>query len=134
MPAWWQQCVTREFEKSIGRFEETAEGCEITVQQTIHRPAAAIYAAWVEEPLRNRWLRRSDFVPTSFDAPRSVQGRWKPDGSHLEVDVEDAGEGACRLTIRQRGLSNRTRAEEMKAFWKSALERILKKVPHEVAR
>lgn len=130
VPAWWQQCITNEFEQGSGRREkhQTANGFQISVSRTLDLPAERLYAAWAEDSERARWLRKKDFAPSTLTAPRTVRGKWTRDGSRLDVSVEPIEQTRCRLVLHHRKLADSETAESMRKFWKTAIDRLVAKM------
>jgi uncharacterized protein YndB with AHSA1/START domain len=130
VPSWWQQSIATAFEQSIGRSskDETDDGFQATVSRTLDLPAEIVFQAWVDEELRAKWLRRGDFEPGTVRTPGTVRGKWTPDGSRVDVDVSEAGEGRCELTIGHRQLASASAAGRMREFWTQSLDRMVVRI------
>jgi uncharacterized protein YndB with AHSA1/START domain len=130
VPSWWQQHITNEFEQSIGRRSkyEADDGFQVSVTRTLDFPVATVFAAWIDEEQRARWLRRGDFEPTTVREPGTVRGKWLPDGSRVDVEMSDEGEGRCKLTIGHRKLAREESVGTMRQFWKQSIDRLVERI------
>lgn len=104
--------------------EQDAEGgFHVNVSRQLDLPRAAVFAGWADETRRARWLRRGDFEPTAVREPDTVRGKWMPDGSRVDVDLSEAGEGICALSITHRQIASEEDAARMRQFWEQSLDR-----------
>lgn len=98
-------------------------GYQVGGNKTVNVPVEALYAAWIDEPLRERWLPGATFTLRKANAAKSLRITWE-DGSNLEVLFYPKGEAKSQVTLDQRKLPDNAAIERMKTFWKERLARL----------
>ncbi len=128
--SWWRQMITSNYEQKIGRRakHEKPDGFEISVTRTLDFPVGKIYEAWADDEERARWMRKSDFNPTTRKPPGTVRGRWLPNDSRIDVEMSEVGEGRCQLRVMHRKLPNEEAALRMKDLWPITIDRMVTKL------
>ena len=103
VPEWWRQQVAVGYEKSAA--------------------AERVYDAWLDPQTRAGWLPRVDLTVRKATPPKSIRLNWS-DGSRLEVRLTAKGADRTAITVQQDKMADAATAEEMKAYWAAALDRL----------
>ncbi|MGH8048723.1 MAG: DUF4287 domain-containing protein [Chthoniobacterales bacterium] len=129
VPSWWQQVIANEFEQSIGHSSkhESDDGFQVSVSWPIDLPVEKVFEMWADDVKRATWLRRADFTPDTIKPPNVVRGKWMPNGSRVDMEVSDIGDGRCQLTVQHRKLADEAAVERMRELWKRFIERMIAK-------
>jgi hypothetical protein len=99
------------------------EAYQVGGSKTVNVPVEALYAAWIDEPLRERWLPGSTFTIRKANAAKSLRITWE-DGSNLEILFYPKGDTKSQVTLDQRKLPDNAAIERMKTFWKERLAKL----------
>lgn len=120
---WWAQQVTVGYERARqGRAtNQAADGYQVGVSRTIAAPAERVFAAWMDDATRRRWLGKPEFTVSKATEPRSIRIKWG-DGSRLDVMIYPKGEGKSQLSVDHRRISDPGAVEPRRAFWKERLD------------
>lgn len=122
--AWWCQTVAVGYERARGfrKVHETSEGYKVSRSKTVNVPVEQLFAYWVDDELRARWLPH-ELVVTGATEPKSVRAQW-PDKTRLRVDLSSLQPGKSRAVVEHRDLGDSADAERRKTFWSEALSRL----------
>jgi len=125
MSGWWQQSVAVAYEKARGmrRDHEKPGGFEISRSRTVAAPLDAVYALWVEEGLRRRWLAETVGIRKETQG-RSIRMDWAAGGQILDVRFSAKGPDRTQVAVQHTKLRDAEEAEAMKDFWAEALTRL----------
>jgi hypothetical protein len=109
--AWSVQAVAGSYERARGlrAVGEHENGFTVTASKTVAVPVERLYAAFVDESVRSRWLPDGDLRERTRLEPRSARFDWG-DGT-TRVHVAFAAKSPDRSTA---ALSH----ERMKAYWR----------------
>ena len=122
--SWWQQQIAVGYEQSRGlrAKHEMTDGYQISRSRTIRASAQALYDAWADEAVRDRWLPGAAFTVRTATPPRRLRVTWD-DGTLVEVSLTAKGDRTT-VTVQQNKLPDAGAAERMKAYWAGALGRL----------
>jgi hypothetical protein len=122
---WWQQSVAVAYEKARGmrRDHEKPGSFEISRSRTVAAPLDAVYALWVEEGLRRRWLEETVGIRKETQG-RSIRLDWAAGGQILDVRFSAKGPDRTQVAVQHTKLRDPGEAEAMKEFWAEALTRL----------
>ena len=118
---WWAQELTVRYEMAIGRRVpgQRPDGFEASASKTIGAGVERVFAAFVEDDQRTRWLTRP--VQRRLATPyRTARFDWEEAPQRVVVWFEDKGERTTVSLAHQRMPDAETSAA-MKAFWRTAL-------------
>lgn len=130
--SWWQQMVTNTYEQRIGRRSkgEMPDGFQVSVNKTIAVPVERLYAAWENAEARAQWLPAPGFEVSKSTPARSVRGRWGDDKALVSVNFTAKGAAKSQVSLQVSKLPDAGAAEEAKAVWNEALERLKTMLEH----
>jgi len=125
VPDWWCQMVTVGYEQARGlrQKHERPEGYQVSVSKTMAVPVATLYAAWTDEAVRTRWLKRKALAIRGATPEKSIRITWTGK-SNVEIRVYARGPARSQVTVQHSKLPNADEGEKMKAYWASALDRL----------
>jgi len=120
---WWAQMVTVGYERARGKraVNQGALGFRTNVSRTILSPASAVYAAWLDEKLRDAWLPRQRFTIRTSIARKSLRISW-PDGTDVEVTLTAKGPKKTILSVQHGKLAGAAAVRGCKSYWGERLD------------
>lgn len=120
---WWSQMVTVGYEQARGLRirHQTARGFQISRSKTIAASASAIYQAWIEPKLRQRWLRTGPLTIRSSTRNKVVRLNWTDGISNVETRFESKGPAKTQVVVQHNKLPDERSALKMKEFWSNRL-------------
>ena len=127
---WWSQMVANGYEQARGMREkhQMPEGYQISVSKTLQSPLTDLYQAWSDEGILDRWLAGRSVTVRNATPNRSLRMTWSDATSTVEVTFTDKGndKGASKtqVVVQHSKLADSAQAEQMKAYWREALERL----------
>jgi hypothetical protein len=118
--AWNAQAVVHSYELARGLrvLGEHADGFTITASKTVAVPVERLFAAFVDESLRARWLPDGALRPRTVTEPRSARFDWGDGGTRVIVAFAAKGEAKSTAALQHVRLADAEEAERMKAFWR----------------
>ena len=125
VPAWWLQQIAVGYEKSrrLRAHHQMVDGYQISRSRTLAVAVERVYDAWLDPQRRAGWLPGVDFTVRKATPHKSIRLNWG-DGSRLEVRLTPKGANKTAVTVQQDKIADAATAEEMKAYWTAALERL----------
>jgi uncharacterized protein YndB with AHSA1/START domain len=129
VPDWWCQMVTVGYEQARGLREkhERPEGYQVSASRTLDVPVTTLYAAWMDETLRARWLKRKSLAIRGATPEKSIRIAWAGKSS-VEVRFYARGQARSQVTVQHSKLPNADEGEKAKAYWAQALDRLKRAV------
>ncbi len=123
---WWSQHLTVEYERARGMraMYETTRGFQMGVSKTIGVTVSAVYEAFANGELREKWLPGAPLTiqkDTPLKSSRSVWVGQTGVTTNVNVNYYERGEGRSQITVQQSGLSGADEVEDRRADWKAAL-------------
>jgi hypothetical protein len=123
---WWAQMISVAYEQARGlrKKHEKPDGFQVGASRVLDVAVSRIYAAFFDDAIRARWL--ADPVTIKKATPdRSLRLAWK-DNTPIDVYLFAKGENRASVAVQHGKIQNEATANERKAFWKAALERLEK--------
>ena len=109
-----------QWDRGLRERGEKKDGFEISVSKTIAAPVAMLYAAWVDDGLRTKWLAEKITI-TKLTENKSVRVLWSDDSTRLSVDLYARGEGKSQMVVQHLKIPGSEMAAQMKEFWAERL-------------
>jgi hypothetical protein len=124
--SWWQQMVTVTYEQARGMRakHQMPNGYQISTSKTIAAPTAALYEAWIDADRRQSWLPNAPLAISKATPGKSIRAAWGDQGGRIDVQFYPKGAAKTQVTIQHNKLADADAAEQMKAYWIAALERL----------
>jgi len=126
VPGWWNQMVAVTYEQVRGLRQkyEKPEGYEISVSKVIPVPLSSLYKSWMDEKVRNSWLKEKGMVVRKATPNKSIRAAWNDKKTRLEVNFYAKGSSKSQVVVQHAKLGNMSQAEKMKKYWKEKLEKL----------
>jgi len=96
-------------------------GFELNVSKTLPLSIGNCFKLWSDDALRSKWLPDTITIQKSINR-KSMRITWEADHSHLNVYFYDKGKEKSTVSIQHTKLSDASKAESMKNYWKERLE------------
>ena len=103
---------------------EHADGFAVTASKTVAVPVDRLYDAFVDEPLRERWLPDGQLRERTATRPKSARFDWG-DGGPTRSASRSWRRATAKSTValEHARLADADEAERMKAFWRDRVAR-----------
>jgi uncharacterized protein YndB with AHSA1/START domain len=129
---WDAQAVTVNYERArrLRAVGERADGFSVSASKTVAVPVDRLFQAFVDEPLRRRWLPDGELRQRTAVAPRSARFDWGDGATRVNVTFLSKGESKSTAAVQHERLADADDAERMKAYWRdrvSALKDVLER-------
>jgi uncharacterized protein YndB with AHSA1/START domain len=123
VPGWWAQSVTVGYEQARGMRQpgQVAGGFAASASKTIAVPVDRLFAAFVDDELRARWLPDAPFGIRTARPGRSLRANWHDGDTRVNVGFTARSESKSQVAVQHERLPDRETAERMKAFWRQRL-------------
>lgn len=121
---WWGQMVAVGYERIRGlraRGQRRNGTFEVNKSKTVGRPLTAVYQAFAQKRLRDRWLTGASFEVRSATPRKAFRLNWA-DGTSVEVLFVSKGRGKTQVTVQHMRLPDQAAATRQKGFWAERLE------------
>jgi hypothetical protein len=124
VPGWWAQSVTVAYEQARGmrapgqRYDGRFEA---SVSRTVAVPVDRLFAAFVDEELRARWLPGAEMRPRTSQPGRSARFDWADGSTRVNVYFAAKDHSKSQAAVQHERLADAEVTEEMKAFWRERL-------------
>ena len=118
--AWNAQAVAGSYEKARGlrAVGEHEDGFTVTASKTVAVPVERLYAAFVDERVRERWLPDGELRERTVIEPRSARFDWGDGATRVHVAFAAKGDAKSTAALSHERLADGAEAERMKAFWR----------------
>ena len=126
VPGWWAQGVTVGYERARGMraFHERPDGFSVSATKTVPVPVERLFAAFVDERIRDEWLESGTLRLRTSQPNRSARFDVLADGTRLQVNFTAKGEAKASAALQHEKLRSTDDIEAWRAFWKARLERL----------
>lgn len=128
VPPWWSQMVTVGYEQARGMRakHEKPGGFEISASKTVGVPLAALFRAWNDGTLRQKWLPGADLAVRKATPSKSMRITWDSakgkDATSVSVNFYAKPEGRSMVSLNHGKLKSAAAGEKAKRFWAARLE------------
>ena len=121
--AWNVQAIAASYERARGLrvVGEKDDGFVITASRTVAAPVEALFDAFVDERLRERWLPDGDLRERTATKPRSARFDWGDRRTRVNVTFLAKGEARSTAALEHRRLADAREAQRMKTYWRERL-------------
>ena len=125
VPGWWCQHITGGYERARGKRirHEMPEGFQVGASRTLNVPLDQVFKAWEADADRSAWLGQNELKIRKLTSGKSVRADWK-DNESVSVNFYEKGSGKSQVTIEHSRIVNAEEAQERKAYWGAALDRL----------
>jgi uncharacterized protein YndB with AHSA1/START domain len=117
---WWSQTLTVGYEQARGLREvgQHADGFAVSASKTVAVPLKQLYAAFVDDKQRARWLPDAELRLRKPNPYKSARYDWEDGATRVNVFFDSPGKGKSRIAIQHERLPDSDTAAEMKAWWR----------------
>jgi uncharacterized protein YndB with AHSA1/START domain len=127
---WWSQTLTVGYEQARGLREpgQHADGFAVSASKTEAVTLKQLYAAFVDDRQRARWLPDAELRLRKPNPYKSARYDWEDGSTRENVFFDTPGKGKSRIAIQHERLPDSDTAADMKAWWRervAALKRLL---------
>jgi hypothetical protein len=124
---WWAQGVTVGYERARGmrKVNETLKGFSGNASKTVPVPIEQLYAAFLDESLRDQWLEPGTLTLRTAQENRSARFDIKS-GGILEIWFTAKSDTKSSAALGTNGLLDQESLEAWRSFWKERLSRLAK--------
>ena len=112
--------TTYQWDRGLRERGEKADGFEISVSKTIAVPTEMLYAAWLDDGLRKKWLPEKITITKSTEN-KSVRMFWSDNSTRLSVDLYPKGDGKSQMVVQHLKIPDSEMAARMKEYWAERL-------------
>ena len=112
-----------QWDRGLRQRGEKADGFEISVSKTVAVPIDLLYAAWLDDDLRAKWLSEKITITKSTEN-KSVRVLWRDDLTRLSVDIYPKGEGKSQMVVQHMKIPDSEMAAVMKDYWAERLNHL----------
>ena len=123
---WWAQGVTVGYERARGMRakHERPDGFSVNASKIVPVPVARLFAAFVEEVARDRWLEPGTLRLRTAQPSRSARFDVVANGTRLAVTFAAKGDAKTSVQIEHQKLPIVEDVDTWRAFWKARLDRL----------
>ena len=121
--AWNAQAIAGSYELARGlrAVGEKDDGFAITASRTVEAPIEAVFDAFVDQRLRERWLPDGQLRERTATRPRSARFDWGDGDTRVNVTFLAKGEARSTAALEHRRLADAGEAQRMKSYWRERL-------------
>ena len=123
---WWAQNVTVGYERARGMraLHERPDGFSRNASKTFPVPVERLFAAFVEQDERERWLEGIELRNRTSQPNKSARFDVLPEDGRLAVTFVAKGPGKSAAQLQQERLADAEEVARWKALWKEQLARL----------
>lgn len=127
---WWQQMLTVGYEQARGKraVHQKPAGFQIGASKTMNMPVSKLYAAWVDEKLRAKFLPAKSISIHKATRNKSIRATWRNGASRVDFNFYAKGKTKSQITLQHSKLANAREANRRKAFWARVLEKFAQSI------
>jgi hypothetical protein len=133
---WWAQSVTVGYERARGMraLHERPDGFSMNVSKTFAVPVERLFATFVEQEERERWLEAVGLRPRSSQPRKSARFDVLPGETRLAVTFVTKGPQKAAAQLQQDRLASADEVTRWKALWKEQLAHLASYLADEPSR
>lgn len=109
-----------QWDRGLRERGEKADGFEISVSKTMAVPVDIMYAAWLDDRLREKWLAEKITITKSTEN-KSIRVLWNDNSTRLSVDLYPKGDGKSQMVMQHLKIPDSAMAAGMKEYWAARL-------------
>ena len=123
---WWAQGVTVGYERARGlrQRHQRPDGFSVNASKTVAAPLGRLYAALLDESLRDQWLEPGSLRMRTSQPERSARFDVVASGTLLTANFIAKGETKATVQLQELKLPTADEVEPRKAFWQARLNRL----------
>lgn len=123
---WWAQNVTVGYERARGMraLHERPDGFSMNASKTFPVPVERLFAAFMEQDERERWLEAVELRPRTSQPHKSARFDVLPEETRLAVTFVVKGPRKAAAQLQQDRLASAEEVARWKALWKEELVRL----------
>ncbi len=123
---WWAQSVTVGYERARGMraLHERPDGFSMNASKTFAVPVERLFAAFVEQDERERWLEAVELRPRTSQPPKSARFDVLPGETRLAVTFVAKGPRKAAAQLQQDRLTSPEDVARWRALWKEEFVRL----------
>jgi hypothetical protein len=120
---WWAQSVTVGYERARGMraLHERPDGFSMNASKTFPVPVERLFAAFVEQDERERWLEGIELRNRTSQPNKSARFDVLPEDGRLAVTFVSKGPHKAAAQLQQERLTSAEEVARWKALWKEQL-------------
>lgn len=120
VPGWWAQSITNGYERARGirRKHQQASGFTIYASKTVGVPLDVLFAAFVDQSTRRRWLTDGSMSLRSSQPGKVARFDWDDGATRVLVTFEEKGPSKSTASVAHERLPDPETAEAAKGLWK----------------
>ena len=120
---WDAQSVTVSYERVRGMRSvgEGVHGFTANASKTVAVPVDRLYAAFVDESVRVRWLPDGQLSLRTATEAKSIRFDWGDGATRVNVWFEPKGDAKSTATLSHERLPDGPDADRMKAYWRERI-------------
>ena len=126
LDGWWAQGVTVGYERARGMraVHQRPDGFSVNASKTFPVPVGRLFAAFVEEEVRDGWLEPGTLRLRTAQPVRSARFDVLANGTRLAVNFAAKGEAKASAQLQHEKLPTAEDVETWRDFWKARLDRL----------
>jgi len=123
VPGWWAQSISVWYQRDRGMRlkHQQADGFAVWASKTVAAPAAAVFDAFMDPRLREKWLGDAEMSLRTSQPGRSARFDWAGGTTRVNAFFEDKGPGKTTVSVAHEKLPDPDEAETAKAAWRKRL-------------
>lgn len=123
VPGWWAQSITVAYERARGlrMKHQRPDGFSVSASKTIGVPVDVLFAAFVDDVDRERWLSGATMSLRTAQPKRTARFDWEDGTTRVNVGFVDKGPSKSQVTVAHEKLADAADAEEAKLMWRQRL-------------
>ena len=123
---WWAQSVTVGYERARGMraLHERPDGFSVNASKTFPVPVERLFAAFVDQDERERWLEGVELRSRTSQPPRSARFDVLPGDTRLAITFVAKGSEKSSAQLQMERLPSAEEVARWKALWKEQLARL----------
>ena len=135
-PPWWTQAIATGYERTRGlrAKHQQVDGFTIYASRTVGVPLETLFAAFVEDAARTRWLTDGAMSTRSARPGKVARFDWADGAGRVEVTFEAKGPDRSTAHVTHSRLPDPAAGEAAKVAWKARLAALATFVSSEAAR
>jgi uncharacterized protein YndB with AHSA1/START domain len=123
VPPWWTQAITTGYERARGlrMKHQQPDGFTVYASKTVGVPLETLFAAFVNDTVRARWLTDGAMSLRSSQPDKIARFDWGNEGTRVLVTFEEKSASKATAHVAHERLPDSATAEAAKADWKARL-------------